>query len=568
MALIGLAMGLVAFYVVIATETFESDKIAYVFETQQMQLDALSTEFSKELERSIQHAHLLLSGYDFESKKLNPAAQALFDSQSSLKAVNIVNQSTNETILHITKQENLSPIVRGPASLPKGSSYSASALDRTRFLAIARGNGTDADIVTKAIVEIPATDSHKNRGGTVAMIENGRLVGGGNEAALPGQLIEELSRDRVEKTMIRRINGEEHLISSVQIPGSNIKMASIESKARALGALNVLYERSMLFMAFSGFLTIIMALLISRGLTAKLHDLTRTAGAIGKGDFSQKPQVTSSNEIGLLQSAFARMIDEIQSLIIATKEKARMEEELKTAQLVQERMFPKDSVYEAGTIRIAGLYDTSTECGGDWWYYFRNGDDLFVVVADATGHGAPAALNTAASRSLFTILEQTPNLSLKELASSWDRAIASTSGQKVFMTALMVKINVFTGKGMILNASHEAPMLIDPVEGVDHLAVEKNGTLGEIVAQWDETLFELRPNQKLFLFTDGLWAVKNEMNKTLSEARFIKTLKTISQDEKGSKSFLSAVDEVVQDHRKDRDYPDDITLVCVDRLAA
>lgn len=565
MALIGLGMSLVASYVFLAKEIFESDKIAYVFEARQSQLEMASAKLSKELERSIQDANLILIGLDPATKMLTENAQILFNSQKTLAAIEVIDQATNEILLHAAKSESLTAPLRKPASFAEGTTFVATAIDSSRFLVSAREKDGGTHLI-KTIAEIPEVLSNKSRNGVLALIENENIVGLTKDFDFPKSLIQELSQERVEKTMIRNIAGEDFLISSMNVPGSNLKLVSLDSKKSALGALNILFERSVIFMSFSGFLTVIIALLISMGLTKKLNSLTVIAGKIGQGNFSQKPQVTSNNEIGLLQAAFARMIDEIQSLLIATKEKVRMEEELKTARLVQERLFPKESVFQSGSLRISGMYDTSTECGGDWWYYFKNGEDLFIVVADATGHGAPAALNTAASRSLFANLEQNSGLSLNDLASAWDRSIAASSGQKVFMTAFMLKINVTTGKGTALNASHEPPILINSSSEAEYWDVEQNGTLGELVTTWKETSFELKPSQRLFVFTDGLWAVENKEKKTLSEARFLKKIAKLSVAQKQTEDFLKTINQTIQDHRQGTTYPDDLTLVLIDRL--
>lgn len=518
-ALIGLAMGLVAFYVWLAKETFESDKIAYVFETRQLQLESSSKEIFRKLERGISDANSVLIGFDQSSKQLNTMAQKLFDSQRTLLAVEVTDGVKQEPLIQIFKVDSLKESLAQAVPMPTGMSFFATALDSSRYLIMTREK-SDSSLFIKAIVEIPEVLLTKDARGLLMLIEGNRVLATTRKFDIPENFVRELSQDRLEKTMVRKIGSENYLISALNVDNSDLKLVSFDPESLALGAIGILYRRSIVFIAFSGFLTMLLALLISTGLTQKLKALTVIAGEIGKGDFSHKPEVTSKDEVGVLQAAFLRMSDEIQKLIMATKEKTRMEEE------------------------------------------------LFVVVADATGHGTPAALCTAASRSLFANLERNANLTLKDIAIAWDRSIAASSGQKVFMTAFMIKLNTWTGKGSALSASHEAPLLFKPNVDAEFLNIDRSATIGELSKNWQEVPFELAPGERFFLFTDGLWAIENAEKKTFSESRFTKKLSKVSANENGPEDFLKAIDAVIQDHRQGTTYPDDVTLVVIDRLAS
>src|SRR5262249_50797605 len=150
---------------------------------------------------------------------------------------------------------------------------------------------------------------------------------------------------------------------------------------------------------------LILALLLSYTLTKNINVLTWFAKRVGQGDFSAKPDIRSRDEVGVLGRTFSQMIDEVQKLLKETAEKARMEDELKTAGVIQESLFPAKKESEEGSIKLAGFYTTSSECGGDWWNYFLSNNEFHAIIADATGHGTPAALITAAARSIYTHIQ-------------------------------------------------------------------------------------------------------------------------------------------------------------------
>jgi sigma-B regulation protein RsbU (phosphoserine phosphatase) len=310
-----------------------------------------------------------------------------------------------------------------------------------------------------------------------------------------------------------------------------------------------------------------LALVMSVGLTRKLRTLTEAAGHIAQGDFSQTPQIDGRDEVGVLGKTISFMANEIQKLLQTTAEKARMESELKTARTVQESLFPSPPQFTKNKIDIAGHYMTSSECGGDWWHYFESGDDIVIVIGDATGHGVPPALVTSGARGVFSLIEQSPQMGLLDMAKYWDRAIHSTSGKKVFMTGALLRINTKTGKGRFVNASHEAPIIVKKdgdkffCESFDPSSA--GSTFGEENGQWAEDEISLQPGEHIFLFTDGLWALENDEGKTLSENRFQKSLARNVTSADTSTNLLEKIGKMTDEHRKDRHIPDDVTMVVI-----
>ena len=134
-----------------------------------------------------------------------------------------------------------------------------------------------------------------------------------------------------------------------------------------------------------------------------LNTLFTATQRIAEGNFETKVEIPSSDEIGALSDSFNFMSDEITRFMGEMKEKARLENEVKVAQLVQSSFFPNDDI-TIGPVDISAFYQPASECGGDWWGYVEDENVLVLIIADATGHGVPAALLTAtANCSINTI---------------------------------------------------------------------------------------------------------------------------------------------------------------------
>jgi sigma-B regulation protein RsbU (phosphoserine phosphatase) len=131
---------------------------------------------------------------------------------------------------------------------------------------------------------------------------------------------------------------------------------------------------------------------------------------LASGNFSKRVKLKGSDEVGALSDSINDMANKIVVFMEEMKEKARLENEVAVAQLVQASFFPESTQLPD----ITGHMEPASECGGDWWGYFDHGDWRVVFIADATGHGVPAALLTATMNccktSLGYILESKPDI--------------------------------------------------------------------------------------------------------------------------------------------------------------
>lgn len=571
-AFIALGVGLVGAYVMIAKDTFESDKISYVFDSQQAQVESTVSDFNQKIEHALVLSQAILSTYDFQTKSLNAIGQKLFESQKTLLAFDLWDQNKNETIIKIEKEPGVLPAAELKDKPQVAGPVDVSVINNNRILITSDQRGEAGEVLRLRVLEETPTLLPKSGNTIFFMVKGGRILAINTQTQNTlafQEIIADFSRDRAESTSLKKIGAEEYLVSSQSTKFAGIRFVAMTPKAEALGALSVLFKRSMVFVVFSLFVTILIALIVSKGLTSSLAVLTQAAARIGRGDFSNTVVVKSRDEAGVLSTAFQKMGSEIKRLLEETKDKARMEAELKTASLVQESLLPKLANYKKNQISLSGFYTTSTECGGDWWYYFEHGKDLYIAIADATGHGTPAALITAAARSVFSMIEKNA-MTLPQMMDAWDYAISSCSDGKVFMTAQLYRIDTLTGDVSFINACHEQPLQLKLSEGGglsgDYIPVEKGTTLGERLNQpWVEEQFLLQPGQKLVLITDGLFSVVNAEGKALSDRRYMQNLIKKIRVNSTTEDIIAETSTMIEHHRKGILFPDDITIVAIAR---
>ena len=576
-AFILLSLGIVGLYIITAKRTFESDKISYIFDTQQRQVSQLSNDMGEKSNRMVFDARAILSGFSAATQALSPDAQSLLQNHPSILAIDLKNLAQEKPLASLERTPGSTQILTNvPIKPSEPGKIQLEALPDGKFIAaVTQETGTDKAVL-RVYFELKDLFAGASDDQTFLLVSGDQVVINSNTSTFPKTALNEYLKSRPSKdiaaTNIGRINGKDYLISTSPLKIGNFQLLVMMSQSSALAALNVLYQRSLVFLLMSFFATVIIALILSNSLTQNINDLKRVAEKIGDGDFSATPTFESKDEVGVLANAFRKMVQEIQKLLLATADKARMEAELKTAALVQESLFPVEAQYRAGDFKVGGVYVTSTECGGDWWYYFEKGDFLYVIVADATGHGTPAALITSAARSIFSYV-QTKELELTEVATLCDEAIYQCSKGRVYMTAFLLKINTRTGLVNYINACHEPPYLWSGEEGSDersgdYMVSPPDTMFGETKKNFHQQTLIMKPGEKLIVYTDGVTAVENLQGKSIPNRKILRIFEATveSQEETAvaAKNCVLALQEYTQGHP----LPDDITLVVIERMKA
>src|SRR5262249_59473541 len=91
-------------------------------------------------------------------------------------------------------------------------------------------------------------------------------------------------------------------------------------------------------------------------------------------------------------------------------------------------------------------YATSTRAGGDYYDAVELSDGrVAVIVADATGHGTPAAVLMATGRALFRAEMEQPSMSGDQLA-TLNRRLARLLPTGWFLTACLVILDPASGE--------------------------------------------------------------------------------------------------------------------------
>lgn len=362
--------------------------------------------------------------------------------------------------------------------------------------------------------------------------------------------------------------GESLLASYYRTAQGQLWAVTLVPKDQALSAVETLIWKSVFFFMLLICGTVIISLFASSGLTGALSDLFLATRRVAQGQFDIRVKVNSSDEVGSLAASFNAMAGEVSRLLSETAQKARMESELKTAQTVQETLFPSNFSEAAGTY-VVGFYEPASECGGDWWFHNVINDKLFIWMGDATGHGAPAALITSAARSATSILEGM-NLGPAQALDLMNRAIYDVSKGQIMMTFFVACYDPATGELTYSNASHEAPYLIRKKEGElkkrDLLTLNdvNNPRLGQDRgSKYEQAKISFGPGDRLLVYTDGVTDLRSPADEALGERAFIKMILEFNQGFPPITEVMAKMSDRMRDHRQGAPLVDDLTYFMV-----
>ena len=360
-------------------------------------------------------------------------------------------------------------------------------------------------------------------------------------------------------------------LGSYTLPGFGIITLSRTTWRSAMKATYLLIEKLILlaFIALSA--AIIFAMFFAKSISAPISELYEATKQVAAGNFDLKLKPKSKDEIGALSSSFNVMSKKIGELIVESMEKVRLEGELAIASTVQQTLIPPETLQKE-SILIHSHYQSAEECGGDWWGTFSVDKKVCILIADATGHGLPSALITAAARSCFSVMHklatEDPNfeLSPRNLLSFANKAIHEASQGKIMMTFFALIIDLNKMELTYSSAGHNPPWLFKKSGSGYKMSslIAKGQRLGEDpeYSGFEEKSTTVSETDILFLYTDGLLEGQNlkgdQYGKKRSRLLINKELKN------GPKITLEKLVADFQEYNKGKPYDDDVTLAFVE----
>jgi serine phosphatase RsbU (regulator of sigma subunit) len=229
----------------------------------------------------------------------------------------------------------------------------------------------------------------------------------------------------------------------------------------------------------------------------------------------------------------AGLIDELRQKVAALEaaqvelvQKERLEQEMALARQVQQNVLPS-TFPELDGYAFAAYNEPARQVGGDFYDVIELGEGRYgLAIADVSDKGMPAALYMALTRSLLRA-EARRETSPRRVVEAVNHLLMELGEPDMFVTLFYAVLDAPTGWLSFVRAGHEHPLLLRGGEALElGGAGMALGLQGEL--NLSEERVQLRPGDRLVLFTDGLIDVLPETRVT-DRARLVDVLQSAAR---------------------------------------
>jgi phosphoserine phosphatase RsbU/P len=285
----------------------------------------------------------------------------------------------------------------------------------------------------------------------------------------------------------------------------------------------------------------------------------------GANDFVTKPiniavlgaRIETQLRLNEMRRQLEKQNDELEAW------RGNLERDLEAARLTQRSLIPQTPPALPGW-EIAAVYRPVIQVGGDiyGWLRMLDGRTLFWI-ADATGHGASAALMTTLAKLLFHH-GTAENKSPSEIMGAVNDDFRTIFGARSFMTAMCVALDARNGRASVVGAGHP-PLIVHRKNGAAETVFSSAPPLGLPGAEktkFAETQINLEAGDAFLLYTDGLSGGENSATNRTAIERLVELL---PKESGSAQALLSATLENVVPKQSEKVLSDDIAALAVRR---
>lgn len=253
------------------------------------------------------------------------------------------------------------------------------------------------------------------------------------------------------------------------------------------------------------------------------------------------------------------------ALLKESLERERLEQELKIARDVQQRLLPQE-IPSMNGISVESLMITAYEVGGDYYDFinFKN-NHLGLIIGDVSGKGTSAAFYMAEAKGVLQSLSKTYSCP-KDLLINTNRILYDSMERKTFITMTVASIDSDKNILSYSRAGH-CPLIQYKSETNKTKVLQPNGIgIGlDSGTIFDDILEEKKiPFNKgdIFVFyTDGLSEAMNEKGEEYGDERLQEII--IQNADKSVSDLKDMIIDSILSFLKGKNLSDDLTLLLI-----
>ena len=309
----------------------------------------------------------------------------------------------------------------------------------------------------------------------------------------------------------------------------------------------------------------------SKWLTAPILQLMEDVHIISRGQLSHVVTINTHDEVEDLGLAFnhmtASLTEYMRKLALEQGERERIETELTVANSIQASMLPCifPPFPERKEFMVFADMNPAREVGGDFYDFFMTDHNhLWLVIADVSGKGVPAALFMVIAKTMLknhAAFEASP----ARVMTLVNDQLCDNNEAGMFVTVFMGVLEISTGCFIFTNAGHNPPLLCRCNGQFDWIRTEPSFVLAGLkeMSFFDDSI-KLFPGDKLFLYTDGVTEALNCNGELYGEDRLIQTLNKPETMHLTAENLILHMKENMKQFAGQAEQADDITMMAID----
>ena len=299
---------------------------------------------------------------------------------------------------------------------------------------------------------------------------------------------------------------------------------------------------------------------LSHRMTRHLASLAAGAERLAKGELDVRVPVPHGREFARLAHTFNRMALELRVNQQHLLEQERLRKELEIGRRIQEELLPRKPL-SAPFAEVSGVSVPAREVGGDFFNYFALGEDeVAILIGDVSGKGVGAALLMASLQATIRARLGVER-DLACLVDALDREMDSDEPLAPYYTLFLAILHGRSGRLRYVNAGHNTQFVLAPDGRVEKLASTGRPPGLYPGGGYEERSLQLRQDDALFLFTDGLVEAEDQSGEPFGMSRIEALLQLHVRD--GLGPLLGHVHAAVREHRGPLEAADDATMVAL-----
>jgi serine phosphatase RsbU (regulator of sigma subunit) len=277
------------------------------------------------------------------------------------------------------------------------------------------------------------------------------------------------------------------------------------------------------------------------------------------GEFSEEDEIFTS--------AFADYISlAIQNaqLYQEALERKKLENEIALAGEIQRMLLPeKLPLYKE--YEIFAFHQPSRQIGGDYYDFIPNSTNLYLILADVSGKGIPAALLMANLQATTRNLLG-KNQSNLDLVNSINKHLFSVTTSDKYATLVWGEIDTHSHIFHYITAGHIPPIhFTQKKHEIIHSSLSHGGIPVGMMSdvEFDEGEVGIEPHDMILICSDGITEAQDKYGNMFEESRIINIVK--ENFDRDIQYIGENIIQQVKDFSKKGIYDDDITLLLIRR---